>query len=257
MTGDMRISIGQIQLNLDELIGDTSGLYTQLSTTVENLSTLEIQYNSIQNQINDIQNSPEIGVQVVSELEPSIVKIISRGDGFISGGTGIIINSAGYVLTNNHVVAETHSFTVTLFDNTLFDASVIAQDAERDLAILKINSFLNDFKPARLGSITAVRIGEEVYAMGFPLLFDLPGQGTYTRGIVSAVRELDGFTWVQTDAAINPGNSGGALVNISGEVIGINTLRIVSGEDGTPIDNVAFAIPIDDAFALISQVIGG
>ena len=117
---------------------------------------------------------------------------------------------------------------------------------------MKIDSRRTDFSDAVLGSSADVTVGEEVVVIGYAL--GLPGQATFTRGIVSAVRidDFDGLEYIQTDAAINPGNSGGALVNLKGEVIGINTWIFV----GEAIGSLGFAIPIDEAKPFIVEVTG-
>lgn len=154
-------------------------------------------------------------------------------------GSGVIISSDGYILTNNHVAGSADQIKVKLADGREFKARVIGKDAETDLAVIKIDEQNLPF--ARLGDSDKVEQGEWVIALGSP--FGL--QQTMTAGIVSAVgRDLGAssqFTnFIQTDASINPGNSGGPLINMEGEVIGINSM--IFSQTGTS-EGIGFAIP--------------
>lgn len=163
-------------------------------------------------------------------------------------GSGVIIDDAGHILTNNHVIQGADEVQVTLNDGRVFPAKVIGNDRYTDIAVLKIDA--PDLKPAALGDSGALRPGEWVLAVGSPLGFD----HTVTLGIVSAIsrRVPDinmNLDFIQTDAAINPGNSGGPLVNLDGEVIGINTA--ISGRG----QNIGFAIPISMAKSVTENLI--
>ncbi len=156
-------------------------------------------------------------------------------------GSGVIINADGYVLTNNHVVQGADDIVVTTNDGKKYKAQVVGRDPFSDIAVVKMENAHN-LKAAVLGSSKNLRPGEWVIAVGSPLGFD----HTVTLGIVSALsRQVPDINanveFIQTDAAINPGNSGGPLVNLSGEVIGINTAIAGSGQ------NIGFAIPVDVA----------
>lgn len=155
-------------------------------------------------------------------------------------GSGVIIRSDGYILTNNHVVQQADTITVTLNDGKSFQGKVIGRDSFTDLALVKIKA--NNLPTARLGTSKGLRPGDWAIAIGSPLGLS----HTVTLGIISAIgRSLGsvakGGELIQTDAAINPGNSGGPLLNIHGEVIGLN---IAIRGDG---QNIGFAIPIDVA----------
>jgi Do/DeqQ family serine protease len=155
-------------------------------------------------------------------------------------GSGLILDNDGHILTNNHVVASADRITVTLNDGRKLPGKVIGKDPLTDLAVLKVDA--PSLKPARLGISDRLRPGEWVLAIGSPLGFD----HTVTLGIISALsRKIPDLNanvdFIQTDAAINPGNSGGPLVNLNGEVIGINTA--ISGRG----QNIGFAIPVDVA----------
>ena len=173
-------------------------------------------------------------------------------------GSGIIVSEDGYILTNNHVVSGADELKVTLSDKTEFEAKVIVADAESEVAVIKIDA--KDLPYARLGNSDTARVGQWVIAIGNPFGFDR----TVTFGIVSATSRSLGMQtyedFIQTDAAINPGNSGGPLVNLRGEVIGINTV-IVTRSGGY--QGLGFAIPINtaklvkDSFIKAGRVVRG
>ncbi len=210
-------------------------------------------------------------VEIAKDVGPAVVGVTISIDQQITGqegtepqesgyGTGIIIRQDGYIVTNNHVVSGSDSVKVTLYDGKEYPAAVVGTDATTDLAVLKIDA--TGLIAAALGNSDSLEVGETVVAIGNPLGRDLAG--SVTSGIVSALgREIstNGFSqkYIQTDAAINPGNSGGALVNIKGEVIGINTLKsYLAGYDdyGVPIgtEGIGFAIPINTAKPIVEQL---
>lgn len=166
-------------------------------------------------------------------------------------GSGVIVDSEGYILTNNHVVAGAEEIKVTLSDKRVFKGKVIGSDSKTDLAVVKINA--EHLPVLALGDSTKLRVGETVIAVGNP--FGL--NQTVTSGIISAkgradvgIAEYEDF--IQTDTPINPGNSGGALVNVRGELIGINT-AILSSSGGS--QGVGLAIPTSMAKAVMAQLI--
>jgi serine protease Do len=156
-------------------------------------------------------------------------------------GSGVIVSADGYILTNNHVVAEAKEIKVTISDKREFDATVVGTDPKSDLAVIKIKGSPTGLVPAEFGDSSKLRLGDVVLAIGNPL-----GVGqTVTMGIVSAKGRADlGITayedFIQTDAAINPGNSGGALINTEGKLVGINT-AILSRTGGY--QGIGLAIP--------------
>jgi Do/DeqQ family serine protease len=166
-------------------------------------------------------------------------------------GSGLILRSDGYILTNNHVVGNADTITVMLNDKRKFKGTVVGRDRVTDLALVKIEA--KDLHAARLGSSKNLEPGDFVIAIGSPLGYD----HSVTLGIISALgRSLDlqnsgyekSVQLIQTDAAINPGNSGGPLLNIHGEVIGIN--QAIRGDA----QNIGFAIPIDVANDISTQL---
>ncbi|RJO63186.1 MAG: hypothetical protein C4542_00415 [Dehalococcoidia bacterium] len=266
-------NVGTLGGKITDLQGTTSGLSSDVNTLKGNITTingnittingsitsvntsvtaLQNSVSGMQSSVTALQASAQAVANVVSKVEPTVVKIISSVSGGYSGGTGVIVRSNGYILTNYHVINGALSTTVTLKTGEFFSASVVTFNAGLDIAILKLNSTRTDFPFATLGSSAAAQVGDDVIAIGYPELFELPGQATFTKGIISAFRNMSGYRFIQTDAAINHGNSGGPLVNLKGEVIGINSQRLFwDDSSGDPVDNIGFAIPIDDAKYLI------
>src|SRR5215469_9339503 len=157
-------------------------------------------------------------------------------------GSGVIVSSEGYVLTNNHVIANADDIQVLLYDGRVAKAKVVGADVETDLAVLKIDA--SNLPVIRIADHHQVRTGDVVLAIGNPLGLNQ----TVTMGIVSAIgRQLSSASpedFIQTDAAINLGNSGGALVNTDGELVGINTLLIGKAANA---EGISFAIPVASA----------
>lgn len=170
-----------------------------------------------------------------------------------SEGSGIIATSDGYIITNAHVVEGASSLKVILSDGTSYEAQLVGSDSITDLAVIKIDA--TGLQAAEFGSSGDLEVGDSVMAIGNPGGLEL--SSSVTQGIVSALnRQITnsetGYTMdcIQTDTAINPGNSGGALVNMYGQVVGINSSKIVAeGYEG-----LGFAIPIDDAQSVISNL---
>lgn len=166
-------------------------------------------------------------------------------------GSGVIISPSGYILTNNHVIAEADQIKVGLADGREVEAQVVGSDPETDLALLFID--MPDLPAITLANTENIRVGDVVLAIGNPF-----GVGqTVTKGIVSALgrhqSDLSSFVdFIQTDAAINPGNSGGALINAYGDLIGINT-AIYSNSGGS--HGIGFAIPISTATTVVKQLV--
>ncbi|HWM02954.1 MAG TPA: trypsin-like peptidase domain-containing protein [Actinophytocola sp.] len=213
---------------------------------------------------------------VVAKVRDSVVQVNVRGASSQGLGSGVIIDAAGRILTNNHVVAGAEEVTVTLADGRTVPATVLGTDPSTDLAVIQAKGAGN-LTPAKLGDSNSVAVGEEVIAIGSPGGL----QGTVTTGIVSALdREVrvpgqeqqqqspvpyasdsDGSTVsyraIQTDASINQGNSGGPLFNAAGEVIGINSAIYspVSGPDGSAGSvGIGFAIPSNVAKQVVDQL---
>jgi len=213
---------------------------------------------------------------IVDAVEPSVVGVVNytevsarnrkeKTDGSdrqVQGmGSGFIISTQGYILTNAHVVEGAASLAVTLTDGKEIKATLVGVDEIADIAVLKIDQ--PGLRPLKLGDSSAIRVGDYVVAVGNPLGRGL--EGTVTMGIISArARSITigdhTNTYIQTDAAINVGNSGGPLLNMRGEVIGINTAKTINAgydESGEAIttEGLGFALPINDVQKIAEQLI--
>jgi serine protease Do len=201
---------------------------------------------------------------LVAQLAPTVVSIISEQisyDRFFravperGAGSGVIIDSRGYIATNAHVVEDADTLTVVLYDGRAFDAVAWVMDEQTDLAVVAIEPS-EELPYARFlsNSLTGLQLLEDVVAVGNALA--LPGGPTWTKGVVSSLGrsiEVSGSAvlddLIQTDAAINPGNSGGPLVNMAGQVVGINTAIAADYE------NIGFAISTDTAIPVINSLV--
>ena len=177
--------------------------------------------------------------------------MFGRSGEYPAAGSGFIITSDGYLVTNNHVIEGANTITVVMENGNIYPARLVGSDSRTDLAVIKIEA--EDLPTTYLGDSDDLQVGELAVAIGNPL-----GElsGSVTAGIISALNRsitLDNQTLnlLQTDAAINPGNSGGALFNSYGEVIGINTAKTSQ----TGIEGLGFAIPINDAKPIIENLI--
>jgi S1-C subfamily serine protease len=192
---------------------------------------------------------------------PSVVNITSKSVAFNffygqvpqeGQGSGFILDRAGHVLTNFHVIADANRIEVKTSDKHTYKATIVGSDKMHDLALLQINA--PNLQPVTLADSSDLIVGQKVYAIGNP--FGL--NGTMTRGIISSIRSIRGPEGgpiedaIQTDAAINPGNSGGPLLNSRGEVIGINTLIATGGAEQS--SGIGFAIPINTAKAVLGDL---
>jgi serine protease DegQ len=192
---------------------------------------------------------------LLKTVTPSVVNIAVMGkksDQPEVAGSGVIVDAkAGYVLTNHHVIEHADRIVVTLKDNRKFDATLVGSDPDTDIAVLKITA--ENLTALPLGNADRLEVGDYVLAIGNP--FGL-GQAV-TSGIVSALGRtglgLESYeNFIQTDASINPGNSGGALINLRGELIGINTAIFTPGGGNV---GVGFAVPINMAESVMKQLV--
>lgn len=249
------------------LVSDDSNSKTANSDAIETSNSGTVDFVSL-------NNYSDTATYAASKVLPSIVGITVEytvTSNFIQNmsqvasaeGSGIIMSSDGYILTNNHIinssdsslyyeVSEATKVYVYLYnDETPYEAEIIGTDEKTDLAVIKIEK--DGLIAAELGDSDSVKIGEFAMAIGNPLGM----QSSVTSGIISAVNRTveseDGntYTLIQTDAAINSGNSGGALINSEGKVIGINTLKL----SGTGIEGMGFAIPINDTISIYNELI--
>ncbi len=220
---------------------------------------------AIANQSGQPLTTPEI----VDKVGPAVVGIINKttfGNAYgqfgrfygdledeieQSSGSGVIISSDGYIVTNNHVVENATKLTVILNNGDEYEAKAVGRDSSTDLALIKIEA--SNLTYAQMGTSSNLRVGEKAIAIGNPLGQEFAG--TTTQGIISGLNRSvtigdKTLNLIQTDAAINPGNSGGALVNEYGVLIGINTAKISSDT----LEGLGFAIPIDEAKPIIQEL---
>ena len=199
-------------------------------------------------------------VQLFEKSEAGVVKIsVNRSDAVRDApgmGSGFVYDNLGHIITNAHVVEGASKATVTFLDGTQYDAEIVGKDKFTDIAVIKVSEKPRLLHPLQMGDSSQLHVGEPVAAIGNP--FGL--SGSMTSGIVSQIGRLlpnqdSGFSIpdvIQTDAAINPGNSGGPLLNMKGEVIGINTaIQSISGE----FSGVGFAIPSNTALKIVPSLI--
>lgn len=228
-------------------------IYAGIDIENENTVDAERLSSNINEEINEDKSVVEM-LEITTKSVVGISKLKNNGDTvFLKDGvsqmgigSGVIISENGFILTNEHVSGEKNSTCfVTMEDGNSYNANVVWSDSNLDLAIVKINMKCIDY--AKLGDSDLIKVGENVYAIGNPIGFEF--QKTVTSGIISALNRTITFkennqdiymsNLIQTDATINPGNSGGPLVNNSGEIIGINTVKITSAE------GIGFAVPIN------------
>ena len=246
------------------------------------VKTQSVSYNTPQNEINGgastvlfIDGKKSLSVTEIAKLVgPSCVGVINKAkiqpqryyDPFSGryyyyqssdelvkqgSGSGIIISEDGYIVTNQHVIADATEITIILNTGDEYVATVVGSDSKSDLAVLKINA--TGLTAAVLGDSSQVEVGDLAVAIGNPLGQELAG--TVTSGVISAVNrkmtvDNRSYNLLQTDAAINPGNSGGALVNKYGEVIGINSIKMSE----TGVEGIGFAIAISEAKPIIDDL---
>ena len=205
----------------------------------------------------NIPESMGLSLQEIYEKNiPSVVSISCQSRGGSSTGTGVILSTKGYIVTNAHVVDGAHTVSIQLTDDRIFQASLIGADEISDLAVLFIQA--EGLIPAEFGDSTAMRVGDTVTAIGDPLGVEF--RGSFTDGIISAINRdvaIDGRTMslLQTNAALNSGNSGGPLINSYGQVIGINTMKIGAFTNSAGVEGLGFAIPSATVKDIVEQLI--
>ena len=227
----------------------------QLAVSQRSLTDQEQQLQDLRNQIEILNYINQTGLmpwpEIYDQIKHSVVLIQTEA----GLGSGFIYDNTGYIITNYHVIEDANTVQVTFLDGNITGASKVGEDPYSDLAVIKVNPQVTTLHPVILGNSSNLTVGEPVAAIGNP--FGL--SDTITAGIVSALeRTMDApggymiIDVIQVDAAINPGNSGGPLVNLAGQVVGINTAII--SETGT-FAGVGFAIPSDTIKREISNLI--
>jgi S1-C subfamily serine protease len=193
----------------------------------------------------------------IAKVEPAVVELeVTTAQGQ-QIGSGVIIDTKGDIVTNNHIVSGEERIVAVLYNGSTEQAQLVGTDAADDLAVVRIQPFTH-MTVAQIGDSSKLVVGQEVLAIGNPLGIT----GTATHGIVSAlsrsVTESTGTTIsnaIQTDAAVNPGNSGGALINLQGQLVGIPTLTAVNTETNTVANGVSFAIPSNLVRTVVQQIL--
>lgn len=211
-----------------------------------------------QAQINPALSDPNAGLEIALQsalndvyetASPAVVRIETKTDSGASLGTGFIIVSTGYIITNEHVIHSAREITVKIPGGKSYQAKITGKNTDSDIAVLKIDEA--DLPTLPLGDSGSIEVGDFAIAIGNPFGFT----STFTFGVISATRQYvdtpDGASRIQTDVAINPGNSGGPLLNIAGEVIGINQM-IASKSGGS--EGIGFSIPVNLAREVIEEL---
>ena len=211
-----------------------------------------------------VSEDEQNNIEVYQKTSSGVVNITSKSIAYTffnqavpqSGtGSGVIIDYAGHIVTNHHVIEDANSLEVTLADKSVHNARVVGDDPNNDLAVIQIDVPKEKLSPIPFGSSKGLQVGQKVLAIGNPYRMD----HTLTTGIISALgrsfetqnkRIVEGV--IQTDAAINPGNSGGPLLNAAGQVIGINSQILSSGGGSV---GIGFAIPVDTVYRITSDLI--
>lgn len=208
---------------------------------------------------NGVEELP--GDVIYERVDPSVVSITATSLTSSGGslGSGIVMSEDGYIVTNNHVVADKDKFVVTLSDGSEMNASLVAGDADTDVAVLKAETEGRKLSVPEFGDSDALKPGEAAYAIGTPTAYRLTN--TITTGSISAINRNitindKVMTLIQTDAAINSGNSGGALVNKYGQVVGITNAKLSSNvfSSSASYEGLGFAIPINTAKTIVDEL---
>jgi serine protease Do len=267
-----RMSSG-MSLLLAALIGAVCGfgggyLATKTTGSSEGTTVIYTEAASTSQSVSVSSSGDSLTIQeIAAKASPSVVEIVTEATtttyGMFGGtytteaaGSGVIISADGYIITNHHVIEGATSITVTTYDGTSYDATLIGSDEKSDIAVIKVEA--TDLTPATIGDSSTIQVGDTAVVIGNPL--GTLG-GTVTNGIISATnREIvinnESMTLIQTNAAINSGNSGGGLFNGDGDLIGIvNAKDSGTTSSGATIEGLGFAIPINEAMDVAEQLI--
>lgn len=245
------------------VVGTLSGFVGyQLADVIDSRVNLQSNISLVQSPADNSERPEGSIAALAAEVTPSVVAISVRSSAGSGTGSGFVIDSSGYILTNNHVIetaVSTGSITVDLPDGRTYDAQIVGRNSAYDLAVIKIDA--ENLTALALGNSDGLVVGDAVVAVGAPLGL----AGTVTTGIVSALNrpvtaggsgETSFINAVQTDAAINPGNSGGPLINTAGEVIGVNSaIATMSSGGQSGSIGLGFAIPINQAKRIAEEII--
>ena len=262
MSDEIEITNENHTHSVDEVVGMSQSIdgvaerVDSFTEVVERVEAVEKKIDSIVEIIEiDIELTP---TEIFKKSEESVVQVnILRGEKEGGVGSGFVYSEQGHIITNQHVVKKANKVTVTFLDGESYIANVIGRDQDLDIAVIKIDSNnLTQMKPIKIGDSSKLKVGEKIIAIGNP--FGL--SGSMTSGIISQIGRLlpqeTGYSIpdvIQTDAAINPGNSGGPLINMKGEVVGINTaIQSTTGE----FTGIGFAVPSNTLKKVVPVLIG-
>lgn len=243
--------------NINKIVNYSNNISSKLPSIDDNNTTPKSEFHDPNGPTLTIEDIPQgqdeqTAEQIFLNVSPSIVFISANNNSEISGsqGSGVVISENGYIITNAHVLDQNVKVTTT--DGTIYSAKIVGLDNRTDLAVIKIDTV--GLKPAVFGNSDQLSVGSAVLSIGNPGGIDF--SNSLTKGIVSAINRtvLPSNTitkYIQTDAAINPGSSGGALLNMYGQVIGINSSKIVS----TSYEGMCFAIPSTSVKPIVEDLI--
>ena len=248
------IDVSEPNETVSIVVSDPEEETTQATTIVEDIS-IHIADSPI-----SYENIPQEGglslQDIYEKVIDAVVSISCTVPGGNATGTGVILSTDGYIVTNAHVVEDARTIQVILTDGRILDATLIGADRISDLAVLEIKA--DNLVAAQLGDSSVLRVGDVVVAIGDPL--GIAFRGTMTDGIVSAINRnvtVDGrvMNLIQTNAALNSGNSGGPLINCYGQVIGINTMKIGDSVSSAGVEGLGFAIPSATVSHIVNQLL--
>ncbi len=262
----MLILVGMMVGIVGGLVGGVAGYHVALAGVPANAAAMQSSNAKASNQatvISDLRATEYSVVDTVKQAEPAVVTIIGTfqqqsrrlsNSSITAEGSGVIIDRQGHIVTNAHVIDGARQIEVVFHDGAKASARLVGADATSDIAVLQVSGRIPAFLP--LGNSDTLQVGETVIAIGSPL-----GnyRGSVTVGVVSGLeRSVPGSgldSLIQTDAAISSGNSGGPLLNLAGEVIGINTLVVRVTSNGNLAEGLGFAIPSNTVAAIAKQFI--
>lgn len=252
----LKVLLNGTEVNTKVIVEDNK-VYLSLEDISQALGA-KVQFDQAESLVSiSTANNDQIVPEILSKVSPTVVGIIGtikEGSDYsskyidnIAHGTGVIIKPEGEILTNAHVVKDMEKIVVVLADGSGYEATLKNIDEDTDLALVKIEK--KGLSAAKLGKAEDIVIGQTVIAIGTPVSFSL--RNSATLGIVSGVnRAIDcGYKLIQTDASINPGNSGGPLVNLQGEIIGLNSNKYA----GAGIEGLGFSIPVDTINTVVTH----
>jgi S1-C subfamily serine protease len=264
LISDMSVRLPEIQLAIVPA-GETDAQVSTNNAVQSSDAVTSEADSAVQNPVPipaDLMQEQTLLVDLYARINPSVVNITiygnQNGDVLPFGqGSGFVFDAAGYIVTNAHVIDSADQVDVTFSDGSILSAEIVGTDLNSDLAVVKVNQLPEGIKPLVMGSMRDLAVGQTVIAIGNP--FGL--EGTLTSGIISALgRNIPALTpfsipqSIQTDAAINPGNSGGPLLNLAGEVIGVNA-QIETGSTSRSNSGVGFAIPVSIVKLVVPELI--